>query len=37
LLAFIVNHANFACADALVGADKAFIDTILRSLTVRVG
>jgi len=26
LLAFIINHANFACADALVCADKSLVD-----------
>ena len=35
LAAFIINHANFAGADALVGADKTFIDTILRALVKR--
>jgi hypothetical protein len=32
LLAFVANYADFACADALVRANKTFIDTILRSL-----
>src|SRR5208337_466841 len=31
LVAFIVDHANFACTNALIGADKTFIDTVLRS------
>jgi hypothetical protein len=26
LIAFIINHANFACADALICADKTLID-----------
>ena len=30
LIAFIVNHANFARANALICADKTFVDTILR-------
>ena len=30
LLTLIVDHANFADANALIGADKTFIDTILR-------
>ena len=33
LLAFIINHADFACPDALVCADKTLIDTVLRPLT----
>jgi hypothetical protein len=32
LCALVIDHANFACADALVCADKTFIDTILRAL-----
>src|SRR5581483_10034815 len=32
LLAFVANYANFAGADALVRANKAFVDTVLRSL-----
>ena len=32
LLAFIVNHANFAGPNAVIRADKAFIDTVLRQL-----
>src|SRR5581483_6576 len=31
LLAFIINHADFACPNTLVGADKTLIDTVLRS------
>ena len=31
LITFVVDHANFADANALVGADKTFIDTVLRS------
>ncbi len=30
LITFVVDHANFADADALIGADKTFVDTILR-------
>jgi len=30
LLAFIINHADFAGSDAVIGADKTFVDTILR-------
>jgi hypothetical protein len=30
LVAFIVDHANFADANTLVGADKPFVDTVLR-------
>jgi hypothetical protein len=30
LAALIINYAYFACADALIGADKAFIDMVLR-------
>ena len=37
LVAFVIDHANFACADALVGADKAFIDTVLRTLPAESG
>jgi hypothetical protein len=38
LVAFIVNHADFACANALVCADKSLIDTkppVTRSNGVR--
>jgi hypothetical protein len=37
LVALVIDHANFACADAVVGADKAFIDTILRTLPAESG
>ena len=37
LIALVIDHANFACADALVGADKAFIDTVLRTLPAESG
>jgi len=37
LIAFIIDHANFACTNALVGADKAFIDTVLRTLPAESG
>jgi hypothetical protein len=30
LLALIANHADFAGANAIIGADKAFIDTVLQ-------
>ena len=30
LLAFVINHADFAGSDAVIGADKTFVDTILR-------
>ena len=30
LLAFIIYHANFACANALIGADKTLVDRNLR-------
>ena len=33
LLAFVVNHADFTRPDTIVGADKTFIDTVLRSLS----
>src|SRR6185437_7381031 len=33
LLAFIANHANFSRANALVCADKTFVDTNLRKLS----
>jgi hypothetical protein len=32
LLAFVINHANFACPNAISDADKTFIDTVLRTL-----
>ena len=32
LLSFVVNHADFARPDTIVGADKTLIDTILRAL-----
>jgi hypothetical protein len=31
LIPFIINHADFADTDALVGANKTFIDTILQT------
>ena len=31
--AFVINHADFARPDAIVGADKTFIDTVLRALS----
>ena len=31
LVAFVVDHANFADTNALIRADKTFIDTVLRS------
>src|SRR6202041_538466 len=31
LLPFVINHADFARPDAIIGADKTFIDTILRA------
>ena len=33
LLPFVVNHADFARPDAIVDADKTFIDTVLRALS----
>ena len=30
LLAFVINHADFAGSDAVIGADKTFVDTVLR-------
>ena len=33
LLALIANHADFACTDALVCADKTLVDTNLRLLS----
>jgi hypothetical protein len=33
LLPFVVNHADFAGPNAIVGADKTFIDTVLRALS----
>ena len=30
LVAFVVNHANFADANALICADKTLIDTVLQ-------
>ena len=33
LVAFVANHANFARTNALIRADKTFIDTVLRSLS----
>jgi hypothetical protein len=32
LVAFVINHADFARPNAIIGADKTFIDTILRAL-----
>jgi hypothetical protein len=32
LLPIVINHADFARPNAIVGADKTFIDTILRAL-----
>jgi hypothetical protein len=32
LRSFIVDHANFARANAVIGADKTFVDTVLRAL-----
>ncbi len=29
LLSFIINYANFACPNTIIGADKTFIDTVL--------
>ena len=37
LLTFIANHANFACANTLICADKTLIDTNLRWLSNGVG
>jgi hypothetical protein len=37
LLTFVANHANFACADTFIGADKTLIDTNLRWLSNGVG
>jgi hypothetical protein len=31
LLAFVVNHAHFAGANALIHADKTLVDTNLRA------
>ena len=28
LLSFVTNHTHFACANALIHADKAFVDTV---------
>ena len=33
LLPFVVNHADFARPNTIVGADKTFIDTVLRALS----
>jgi len=33
LIAFVINHANFAGPNAVVDADKTFIDTVLRALS----
>ncbi len=33
LLPIVINHADFARPNAIVGADKAFIDTVLRALS----
>jgi len=30
LVAFVIDHADFAGPNALVGADETFVDTILR-------
>ena len=32
LFAFVTDHANFTCPDALVDADKTLVDTVLRLL-----
>jgi len=32
LIPLVVNHADFAGAYAVIGADKPFIDTILRAV-----
>jgi hypothetical protein len=32
LIAFVINHPDFPRPNAIIGADKAFIDTILRQL-----
>src|SRR5882762_10687116 len=37
LVAFVIDHADFARANAIVGADKALIDTILRTLPAESG
>ena len=37
LLAFIADHANFACANTLICADKTFIDTNLRPFSTALG
>ena len=29
----VVNHANFARSNAIIGSDKTFIDTVLRALS----
>src|SRR5271157_1049128 len=34
LVAFIVDHAKFACANTLVGADETFVDTALQATAV---
>ena len=31
LLPFVPDHANFACPDALIHADKTLVDTVLRT------
>jgi len=33
LLPIVINHADFARPNAIVGADKTFIDTVLRTLS----
>jgi hypothetical protein len=33
LVAFVVNYADFARPNAIVGADKTLVDTILRALS----
>ena len=33
LIAFVINHANLARPNAIVDADKTFIDTVLRALS----
>ena len=37
LVAFVIDHANFARTNPIVGADKALIDTILRTLPAESG
>src|SRR4030095_9314936 len=37
LVAFVIDHANFTRTNPIVGADKALIDTVLRTLPAESG